>query len=214
MTTLYHAPLTCSLAVRFAAAEGGVALDLAPLDLTTKKLVGGGSLFDVNPMGQVAVLELDNGARLTETSTILTWIQTQSSRDRFRIPASSDAYFQMLRWLAFCATELHKGLFRVVFYQEATDAVKDRVRQLTPRRFEVLETHLSGREFLVGQEFSAADAYLSWFFVLSGHARVDHSAFPNLEAYRQRVLNRPEILRLIEEDRRLNREIGQNLFSS
>jgi len=214
MTTLYHAPLTCSLAARIAAAEGGVDLDIAPLNLATKELAAGGSLYDVNSLGQVSVLKLDDGTTLTETSVVINWIQSQSENDEFRIDPASPDYFQMLRWLAFCATELHKGLFRVVFYQEATDQVKDRVRALAPLRFQVLEDQLTGRDYLLGDRFSAADAYLTWFFILSGYAQVDHTTYPNVEAYRTRVLSRPAVKELIEDDTKLNLELNQNLFAA
>jgi glutathione S-transferase len=210
---LYHAPLTCSLAARIAATEGEVELDIIPLNQTTKELAQGGTLYDVNPLGQVSVLELPDGSRLTETLAVIAWIQSQSTNQDFRIQPDSARYFEMLRWLAFCATELHKGLFRVVFYQEATNSVKDRVRALIPLRFQMLENQLKGREYLLGDKFSAADAYLTWFFVLSGHARVDHAAYPSVDSYRQRVLSRPAIKALIENDRIMDQELGQNLFS-
>ena len=73
MPTLYHAPLTCSLAARFAAAEGGVDLDIAYVNLQSKELDRGGSLYDVNPLGQVSVLQFEDGSKLTETSTVLLW---------------------------------------------------------------------------------------------------------------------------------------------
>ncbi|WP_298850122.1 glutathione binding-like protein [uncultured Ruegeria sp.] len=214
MATLYHAPLTCSLAACFAAAEGGVDLNIAPLNLATKQLASGGSLYDVNTLGQVSVLKLKDGSLLTETSTVIAWIQAQSTNADFRIDPSSADYFQMLRWLAFCATELHKGLFRVIFYQEATDEVKDRVRALAPLRFDVLENHLTGRDFLLGGRYSAADTYLTWFFVLSRYAQVDHATYPNIEAYRQRVLARPAIQALIESDTQLDQDLRQNLFAA
>lgn len=212
MTILYHAPLTCSLAARFVAAEGEVELDIEPLNLITKEIASGGSLYDVNPLGQVSVLQLPDGSKLTETSTILVWLQSQSKIEEFYIAPDTADYFQMLRWIAFCATELHKGLFRVVFYQEATDEVKDRVRQLAPLRLKVLDDHLHSRSYLVGNSFSAADAYLTWFFVLSGAAQVDHTVFPGLEAYRQRVMARPAIRSLIDADTALDWDLKQNLL--
>lgn len=214
MATLYHAPLTCSLAARFAAAEACVDLDVTLVNLATRKTEDGGSLYDINPLGQVAVLDLGDGTKLTETSAVIAWIQSQSTAELFRIDPSDAAYFQMLRWLAFCATELHKGLFRVVFYQEATDEVKERVRGLVPSRFQLLDTHLKDRDFLLGDRFSAADAYLGWFFVLSSYADVNHTAYPHLEAYRKRVLAREAIAALIAEDTELNRAINQNLFGA
>ena len=200
MPTLYHAPLTCSLAARFAAAEGGIDLEIAYVNLQNKELDQGGSFYDVNPLGQVSVLLLEDGSKLTETSTVLLWLQSQSKIENFRVNPDDPEYFQLLRWTAFCATELHKGLFRIVFYDEATEQVKDRVRELAPLRFSVLESHLANHTFLTGERFTAADAYLSWFFVLSEKAQLDHSMYPNLESYRQRVLTRPAIKELINDD--------------
>lgn len=208
-TTLMHAPLTCSLAVRFAAAEGGVPLDIAYLNLGTKELEGGGSLYDVNPLGQVSVLRLQSGEIITETSTSLVWIQSQSSDRTFRRDPNDPDYFQMLRWIAFCATELHKQIFRIVFYGEATDEMKERIRGLAPQRFALLERHLADRPFLLGDRISAADAYLAWFFVLAPKAGLDSSLYGNLEAYRNRMLERPLIRELIASDRCKDAEIKQ-----
>lgn len=205
--TLMHAPLTCSLASRIAAAEGDVHLRIAYLNLKTKEFVDGGSLYDINPLGQVSTLRLDSGEIITETSTVLAWIQAQSQKADFRRDPNDPAYFQMLRWIAFCATELHKQIFRVVFYPEATDAVKDRIRDLAPQRFELLDDHLAGRPFLLGDSFSAADAYLTWFFVLAERAQVDPTGYDNLCGYRDRMLDRPLIRDLIESDREMERVI-------
>lgn len=207
--TLYHAPLACSLAARFAAAEGGVALDLEYLNLRTKELLSGGSFYDVNPLGQVSVLKLESGELLTETATTILWIQSQSENNDFKIEANDPRYFQMVRWLGFCATELHKQIFRIVFYDEATEAVKDRIRELAPQRFAVLDHHLADKPYLLGENFTAADAYLSWFFVLSDNARLDASTYPNLQAYQERTLNRPLIKALIESDSIKRKEIYQ-----
>ncbi len=204
---LMHAPLTCSLAARFAAAEGGVPLEITYLNLRTKELEGGGSLYDLNALGQVSVLRLESGEIITETSTVLTWIQSHSPDAAFRRDPSDPDYFQLLRWIAFCATELHKQLFRVVFYDEATEEVKERIRGLAPQRFELLERHLAARPFLLGDRISAADAYLAWFFVLAPRAGLDTSAYPKLEAYRERLLERPLIRDLIASDRNKDAEM-------
>ncbi|WP_282605390.1 glutathione S-transferase family protein [Pelagibius sp. Alg239-R121] len=199
--TLMHAPLTCSLAARFAAAEGKVPLEIAYLNLQTKKFEEGGSLYDFNPLGQVSVLRLESGEIITETSTTLLWIQAQSSEPAFRREPNDPDYYQLLRWIVFCATELHKQIFRVVFYPEATDDVKDRFRELAPQRFALLDSHLSDRPYLLGDRFSAADAYLAWFFVLAKNAGLDSSQYRNLQAYRSHLLERPLIQELIVSDR-------------
>lgn len=200
--TLMHAPLTCSLAARIAAAEGDVELDIAYLNLKTKELESGGSLYDINPLGQVSVLKLESGEVITETSTTLVWIQSQSENSAFHRDPKDPQYFQMLRWIAFCATELHKQIFRVVFYPEATDDVKNRFRDLAPQRFALLDHQLSDRPFLLGDTFSAADAYLTWFFILAERAQVDPSRYDNLRGYGERMLARPLIRNLIASDQK------------
>ena len=209
--TLFHAPLACSLAVRIAAAEGEVPLNISYLNLWTKEVENGGSLYDINPLGQVSVLKLDNGEIITETSTCILWINEQSQKDSFRIDPSDSRYFQLLRWTAFCATELHKQIFRVIFYPEATDPVKEKIRNLAPKRFDLLNTQLADREFLLGDSFSAADAYLTWFFILSDNAKLNTRHYQNLERYRTQVLSRPLVKELIANDRTKDSELGQNL---
>jgi glutathione S-transferase len=210
--TLYHAPLTCSLAARIAAAEGDVPLNIEYLNLRTKELESGGSLYDINPLGQVSTLKLSNEQIITETSTTLLWIQSQSKSNNFRIDPLTPEFYQLARWIAFCATELHKQIFRVVFYPEATDEVKDRIRDLAPLRFDVLNQHLSSQPFLLGDNFTAADAYLTWFFVLSNNAQLDSSAYKHLVDYQQRTLNRPLIRKLIESDIAKDKAMDQNII--
>ena len=85
--------------------------------------------------------------------------------------------------------------------------MKDRIRDLAPQRFELLDDHLAGRPFLLGDSFSAADAYLTWFFVLAERAQVDPTGYDNLCGYRNRMLDCPLIRDLIESDREMDRVI-------
>ncbi|WP_422050128.1 glutathione S-transferase family protein [Shimia sp.] len=196
---LYHCPFNCSLAVRFAAAEGEVPLDIDLVDFATKALASGGSLLDVNPLGQVSTLRLETGELLTETTACLLWVQSQAQTD-MRVPADNPEYFQLVRWVSFTATELHKQILRVVFYPEATDQVKDNFRALAPDRLALLNAHLSTHDFLVGNRFTVADAYLVWFLVLSERAQVPIAGYPYLEAFFARQVARPKIAALIAED--------------
>ena len=206
--TLIHAPLACSLAARIAAAEGGVPLEIRYVSLRTKTFEDGSDFYAVNPLGQVSVLQLENGELITETSAVLVWIQSHATNSAFRRTPEAPDYFQMIRWLGFCATELHKQIFRVVFYTEADDETKNRIRALAPQRFALLDAHLREREFLVGETYSAVDAYLTWFFVLSDYADVNPSGFAYLNAYRERVLARPVVSELIENDRQKSKEVA------
>ena len=201
MPILFHAPMACSLAVRFAAAEGAVPLDVRLVRLQSKELEDGGSLYEANPLGLVSTLRLDDGQLLTENTAILTWVQSQSSDEDFRRDPHDASYFQMLRWIAFVSTELHKQLLRVVFYNEATDAVKDNFRALAPSRYEAIAAQLGDAPYLLGEHFSAADAYLAWYFALAERARIAPVDHPSLMAYQERTWSRPKISNLLASDR-------------
>ena len=88
----------------------------------------------------------------------------------------------------------------MVFYSEATDAVKDNFRALVPERFDLLDTHLRDQPYLLGEHFSAADAYLSWFLVLAERAQVMFPGYPHLQAYKERVFAREKVANMIADD--------------
>lgn len=192
--------MACSLAARLAAAEAGIEIELAHVDLKSKRLADGQSYLEVNPLGQVSVLRLPNGRLLSETSAVLMWLQANAGPTMAPIPADSDDFYELLRWIGFCATELHKQMFRVLFYPEATEEVKARVRALAPARFAVLDDHLRGRQYLVGEHFSSADAYLVWALQLMDRAQLDPSHYSALHDYHQRHNARPKVIDLLRSD--------------
>ena len=200
---LFHAPFTCSLAVRLAAAWGDVVLDILPVKLGRVETTAEKQLHAANPTGQVSTLILPDESVLTETNACLTWTPSQSKNVTFRRDPNSPDYFQMLRWISFCSTELHSKLLRIVFYDEATDAVKDNFRTLAKTRFTHLDTHLSDKTVLSGDTLSAADAYLMWFLTLSEKAGAPITPYQNLSAYFARHASNENFSALLSEDRLL-----------
>jgi len=197
---LYHAPFTCSLAVRLAAQWGDVPLDILPTGLGPKARQ---DLREQNPLAQVSTLILPDETNLTETSACLIWVQTQSTHADFKRTPDQAEYFQMIRWIGFCATELHKQLLRIVFYDEATDAVKDNFRHLSLSRLHRLNDHLNGRVTLVGNTYSAADAYIAWFLTLAPKAGVDLSPFENLTTYFNAIKDDKTLDALLSDDAKI-----------
>ena len=194
---LYHAPFTCSLAVRLAAKWGDVPLDILPTALGPKARQ---DLTVQNPLTQVSTLILPDDSVLTETSACLVWVQTQSHNPDFKRTSDQAEYFQMLRWIGFCATELHKQILRIVFYDEATDAVKDNFRRLSLSRLQRLNDHLADRTALVGKTYSAADAYLAWFLTLAPKAGVEFSSYEALSTYFDTIHRHKNLDALLADD--------------
>ncbi len=62
--TLYHHPMACSTAARIAAAEADTPIQVETVNIFTKETSGGGSFYDVSPLGQVTVLKTPEGERV------------------------------------------------------------------------------------------------------------------------------------------------------
>ena len=63
---LYFAPGACSLSPHIVVREAGLNIELEQVNNQEKKTKSGKDFWTVNPKGQVPVLELDNGEKLTE----------------------------------------------------------------------------------------------------------------------------------------------------
>lgn len=208
-TTLYHMPLACSLAVRMAAAHGNIPLNIIHADTLDR-----GEYKAINPLGLVCTLITPDGETITETSAALMWVQSQSTDSDFRREPHDADYYQLIRWIAFVATEFHKQIYRMVFYDELDDISKDNIRALAPARFELLDNHLARHKYLLGDHFSAADAYLFWAMRLAERAGLDHSPYAHLNAYAQRVHTIPAIDKILADDWERKQQEMKNTSSS
>ena len=71
---LFYAPGSSSLLPHIALREAELPFDPIKIDEHTKAVSGGGDFRDVNPLGYVPALVLDDGALLTEGTAIVQYI--------------------------------------------------------------------------------------------------------------------------------------------
>jgi glutathione S-transferase len=189
---LYFSPGACSLSPHIALREAGASFELEQVDNREKKTRSGENYWAINPKGQVPVLELDNGERLTEGPVIVQYIADQMPASGLIPLAGTLQRYRVLEWLNFITSELHKT-FGPIFRPTTPDAYKALSKENLAKRFDFLDRELAGRQFLVGDKFTIADAYL--FAVLRWTARIDMdlAKWPNLKAYVDRVAARPKV---------------------
>ncbi|MCU0773733.1 MAG: glutathione S-transferase N-terminal domain-containing protein [Ideonella sp.] len=101
---LYYSPGACSLSPHIALREAGLAFTPVIASTKTKKLADGSDYLAVNPKGQVPVLELDNGERLTEGPAIVQYIADQAPASKLAPPAGTMARYRLIEWLNFITT--------------------------------------------------------------------------------------------------------------
>ena len=196
---LYYAPGACSLAVHIALREAGYAFDLDKVDLATKTTVGGEDYKRVNAKGYVPALRLDDGQVLTEAAVILQYLADHKPESGLAPPAGGLARYRLMEWLNFVATEIHKTLGALFNAQATSEWKADRIA-LFGRRAAWLEEQLADRPYLMGTDFSIADAYLFTVLRWCGLFQIDLGPWPLLRGYMARVAERSAVRAAMREE--------------
>jgi len=189
---LYYSPGACSLSPHIVLNESGLAFDKVKTDTKTKTLEGGGDYFKLNPLGYVPLLELDDGTRLTEGPAIVQYIADRVPDKKLAPPNGTPERTRLQQWLNFVSTEVHKGfspLFNPAMPEEAKKIFRDRLAT----RFAYVNEQLNGKDYLLGKDFSVADAYLFTVSNWASRVGVDLAPYANVLAYRKRVGARPAV---------------------
>ena len=189
---LYYSPGACSLSPHIALREAGLTFTLEKVDLKTKKLAGGGDYLAVNAKGYVPALQLDDGSILTEGPAIVQYIADQKPQSALAPAAGTVERYRLAEWLNFITSEIHKS-YSPLFNPDAAPAWKEAARANIAKRLDVIERHLDGRTYLLGERFTVADGYLFTVLNWSGWTKFDLSKWPRVQAYLARVAERPKV---------------------
>lgn len=189
---LYFSPGACSLSPHIVLREAGLAFDLARVDLRSKRLSDGSDYRQVNPKGYVPALELDDGQLLTEGPAIVQYLADLRPESKLAPQAGTLERYRLQEWLTFIGTELHKN-FSPLFDPTTPEGTREAVKNRLAARFDLVEKHLENRAFVLGDTFTAADAYLFTVLRWPAHLGIDLAKWPALQAYVERVGARPAV---------------------
>lgn len=196
---LYFSPGACSLASHIALLEAGLPFVTERVDLGKKLTASGADFRAINQKGYVPALELDDGSVLTEGPAILQFIADQAAGAQLAPAAGTIGRYRVIEWLNFIGTELHKN-FSPLFNPAASDDVKNAARTSLAHRFGYVERMLEGRDYLAGDQYSVADAYLFTVASWSGFVGFDLSDRPQLQAYVARIGARPAVQQALRDE--------------
>ena len=194
---LFLKPGSCSLASHIVLEEIGRPYDTETVDLAKKLTASGADFWAINPKGYVPALLLDDGDLLTEGPAILQYLAALAPELQLAPANGSKARYQLQSWLTFIGTEVHKN-FSPFFNPPATPEMKDLARANLQRRLGYVNDQLAGRDFLMGDTFSVADAYLFTVVGWAKFVQLDLSAWPHLIAFQGRVAARPATQRALK----------------
>lgn len=194
---LYLTPGVCSLSPHIVLEELGLAHETEHVNLKTKVTGSGVNYLSVNPKGYVPALQVDSGEVLTEGVAIVQYLADLRPEKKLAPPNGTLARYQLQSWLTFIATELHKN-FSPFFNPAASDEMKAMARANIERRLAYINEQLEGRQHLLGDDFTVADAYLFTVLSWSKGIGLDLSGWPQVVAFQARVAARPAVQRALE----------------
>jgi glutathione S-transferase len=194
MMKLYGFGPTRSLRALWALQELGLPFAFVPVNLA-KGEHRTPEFLRLNPAGKLPVL-IDGDLVLTESAAIVMYLAEKHPAGKL-MPADLTMRAQAYRWVLFAVTELEQPLWRMAkhtFLYPEDKRLPDEIalaKQDFAAMAAVLEQHMNGRSFVVGETMTVADCATA--YVMDWADEVGElDPFPNLKAYLARMYARPK----------------------
>ncbi|RFB81402.1 glutathione S-transferase family protein [Methylovirgula sp. 4M-Z18] len=160
--------------------------------------------LSINPAGKVPVL-IDGDRIIPESAAIVLYLADKYP-DKGLLPTDLEERGQAYRWIMFAVTELEQPLWRITRHSFLYPEDKRLPADMALAREEfadmaaILDKHLEGRQFIVGDKITVADCVTAWLIDWANEFRLIDN-FPQLRAYLERMYARPNAPQRIAEAR-------------
>jgi len=145
----------------------------------------------INVMGEVPVL-VHGGASYTQSGVILDYLG--ETLGRFG-PANAFERREILRWMLFDNHKLtsYTATYRFLrtFAKDPEPAVLAEFRRRAESAWSVLNAHLDGRRYVVGERLTLADLSLAGYLFFDGEIGVDWNVYPSIREWLARIRGEP-----------------------
>lgn len=189
---LYYYPGACSLAPHIVLREAGFKFDLDKVDLASQKTAGGEDFLAVNPKGYVPALRLDDGQVLTEVGVIIQYLADRKPEAGLAPRAGTMQRYRLMEWINFISAEIHKT-FGPLWNPKTPDVTRENQIALLGKRFDYVTGQLKNKQYLSGDQFTVADAYLYTVANWTSFHKIDIAPWPVLQSFMTRVAARPQV---------------------
>ena len=199
MIRFYYHPTPNPMKVSLFLEEAGMPYEVVPVD-TRKGEQHEAAFRAINPNGKLpAIVDTDGDVTVFDSNAILLYLGDKIGQFT-GAPADRG---QLLSWLMFIATGIGPYSGQAVHFQRAAPEqlpyAINRYRREAERHYAVLDAHLEGRNFIVGNKYTIVDmAAWGWIdragVVLPGEAD-PLAAYPNLKRWFTTINARPAVAR-------------------
>lgn len=157
-------------------------------------------LRDAHPLGKAPVVELEDGQRVAESGAIVALLADRYGAGTLAVGPAEPEYVRYVELLHYIEGSLSLPLMMALFgkaFGVQNEIYAGYVAGQAALHLDYVQTLLEGREFLVGQRFTAADVHMT--FLLQGARRSRFLADrEQLMAYIEKMEQRPAHGRAIE----------------
>ena len=196
---LYYSQGACSLSPHIVARELGLDIQLEKVNTKSHTYDGGSDYYSVNPKGYVPALEISPGEVLTEGPAIVQYLADRKPGSGVVPAAGTLERYRQQEMLGYINSEIHKT-YSPLFNPAIPPEVADERRAYLKKRYKLLDEKLAGKQYLFGDRFTAADAYLFTVTNWAPHVKLDLSEFTHLAAFQKRVAERPAVQQAMKEE--------------
>ena len=196
MITLYFAPFTRAVRIRWLLEELGLPYDLRRVAFTPPER----AFSQATPLGKFPVIE-DGDVTICESGAIVEYVLERYGNGRLAPPVGSPLRGEFLQWVHFAEATAFPPLGVIVWhrlYKRDEDRIPDVIESARERAiaaFEFVERRLVGRSYLLGEEFSAADVMMGFTLMAAQALGVLDDRHPPLLRYLERLQARPAFQR-------------------
>ena len=148
-----------------------------------------------NPNGHIPVLE-DDGHYIWESMAINLYLAEKYGKAPLW-PSTPEGRAGANQWSFWAMTEVEPSLVTILANrlflppeQRNENAVAQAIETLK-KPLAAIETHLTGREFLVGKDFTIADLNAAAVLSIGTLAGLDYGATPKMKAWLEKCASRP-----------------------
>ncbi|HEY1933927.1 MAG TPA: glutathione S-transferase C-terminal domain-containing protein [Acetobacteraceae bacterium] len=219
MIRFYYHPTPNPAKVALFLEEVGLPYEPVPVD-TSKGEQHTPAFRAINPNGKVPAIVDTEGpggkeARVFDSSAILLYLGDKTGQF---IGTQKDRP-ELLSWLFFIASGLGPFSGQAVHFQfaapEGLEYARNRYRREAERHYQVLEDHMAGRDFIVGDSYSIADMS-AWGWVdrasrvMKGEAD-PLAAYPSIKRWFAAIDARPAVAcaRAVGKDHAFKKEVDE-----
>jgi glutathione S-transferase len=170
------------------------------VNTTTKKTDDGGDFRKIAPNGYVPALKLSSGQILNEGPSVLQYLADQKPSAKLAPAWGTPERYQLIDTLNYLSTEVHKHVFHAIFTPGMPEPSVAAAKASLEPTLDYIAKRLGNRDYLVGDAFTVADAYLvtllNWFRYVGS----DLKRWPAIDAYHTRHLARPSVKQAVAEE--------------